>query len=232
MRALSIAATGMLAQQTNVEVISNNIANVNTTGHKRQRAEFQDLLYQDLRRVGATSSDAGAIIPTGVQIGVGVKVSGVYRIVSQGDLVQTENVLDMAIEGKGLFRITLPDGQDAYSRAGSFQRSATGEIATHDGFTVQPAITIPPEAIDVVINQTGEVQIKVAGQTDLTNIGQLELATFANEAGLEAKATICCWKPRHRGPPHWAAPAPPDLAASAKDSWRPPTSMRFPRLPR
>ena len=92
----------------------------------------------------------------------------------------------MAIEGKGLFRITLPDGQDAYSRAGSFQRSATGEIATHDGFTVQPAITIPPEAIDVVINQTGEVQIKVAGQTDLTNIGQLELATFANEAGLEA----------------------------------------------
>ena len=186
MRALSIAATGMLAQQTNVEVISNNIANVNTTGHKRQRAEFQDLLYQDLRRVGATSSDAGTIIPTGVQIGIGVKVSGVYRIVSQGDLVSTENQLDMAIEGKGLFRITLPDGQDAYTRAGSFQRSATGEIVTHDGLTVQPAITIPPEAIDVVINQTGEVQIKVSGQTELNNIGQFELATFANEAGLEA----------------------------------------------
>ena len=185
MRSLSIAATGMLAQQLNVEVISNNIANVNTTGFKRQRAEFQDLLYQDLRRVGATSSDAGTIIPTGVQIGVGVKVSGVYRVVSQGDLVSTENPLDVAVEGKGLFRITLPDGQDAYTRAGSFQRSATGQIVTNDGFTVQPAITIPPEAIDISINQSGEVLVKIAGQAEMTNVGQLELANFANEAGLE-----------------------------------------------
>lgn len=186
MRSLSIAATGMLGQQTNVEVISNNIANMNTTGYKRQRAEFQDLLYQDLRRVGAPSSDAGTIVPTGIQIGVGVKVSGVYRVNGQGNMLSTENPLDVAIEGNGYFRVTLPDGNDAYTRAGSFQRSATGELVTGDGYTVQPGITIPQEAVDVSINATGEVLVKLAGETDLTNLGQLELAVFSNDAGLES----------------------------------------------
>ncbi len=119
MRSLSIAATGMLAQQLNVEVISNNIANLNTTGFKRQRAAFQDLLYQNIRRVGSNSSDAGTIVPSGVQIGVGVKAGSVYRIVEQGDLAITENPLDLAVNGRGFFRVTLPTGEDAYTRAGN-----------------------------------------------------------------------------------------------------------------
>ena len=175
----------MLGQQTNVEVISNNIANMNTTAYKRQKAEFQDLLYPDLRRVGAPSSDAGTIVPTGIQIGVGVKVSGVYRINTQGDMTATENPLDVAIEGNGYFRVALPDCQDAFTRAGSFQRSPTDELVTGDGYTVQPGVTIPQEAIDIVVNHTGEVLVKLAGQTDLTNLGQLEIAVFANDAGLE-----------------------------------------------
>ena len=126
MRSLSIAATGMLAQQLNVEVISNNIANMNTTGYKRQRAEFQDLLYQNLRRVGSTSSDAGTIVPSGMQIGVGVKTAAVYRINEQGNLPMTDNPLDIAIKGQGFFQITMPDGNTAYTRDGSFQLNADG----------------------------------------------------------------------------------------------------------
>jgi len=125
MRSLNIAATGMLAQQTNVEVISNNIANMNTTSFKKQRAEFQDLLYQDHRRVGSASSDTGTIVPAGVQIGVGVKTAGVYRITEQGNLVSTNNTYDVAIQGKGFFQVTLPNGDNAYTRAGSFQLSAS-----------------------------------------------------------------------------------------------------------
>ena len=124
MRALNIAATGMLAQQLNVEVISNNIANMSTTGFKRSRAEFQDLLYQNARRVGANSSDAGTVIPSGVQVGVGVDVAATYRINEQGPMVPTENILDIAISGKGYFQITMPNGETAYTRAGSFQMSA------------------------------------------------------------------------------------------------------------
>ncbi len=186
MKALSIAATGMLAQQLNVEVISNNIANLQTTGFKRQRAEFQDLLYQNLRRIGAASSDDGTIVPTGIQIGVGVKSGSVYRITEQGNLVSTSNDLDLAIEGRGYFLVTLPGGEDAFSRAGAFSVSAEGEIVTQDGFTVAPGITIPEDAQDVSINATGEVLVKIAGQVDPQNVGQFELAIFFNDAGLEA----------------------------------------------
>ncbi|MFQ5533264.1 MAG: flagellar basal-body rod protein FlgG [Sphingomonadales bacterium] len=186
MRALSIAATGMLAQQLNVEVISNNIANMNTTAHKRQRAEFQDLLYQNIERVGANSSDDGTISPSGIQIGIGVKAGSVYRIGGQGDLVQTENPLDVAIQGKGLFHVLLPNGDDAYTRAGSFQLGPDGQIVTNDGFTVSPSITIPQEAKTVTVNSDGEVQISIDGQADAQTVGQLELATFFNNAGLEA----------------------------------------------
>ena len=186
MRALSIAATGMLAQQLNVEVISNNIANLNTTGHKRQRAEFQDLLYQNLRRVGTTSSDTGTIVPSGIQIGVGVKTGSVYRITEQGDLTKTDNQFDLAVKGRGFFRILLPDGTDAFTRAGAFQVSPQGELVTVDGYTVQPGITVPQDAVDVTINSNGEVLAKISGQVTPQNTGQLELAIFFNEAGLEA----------------------------------------------
>lgn len=186
MRTLSIAATGMMAQQTNVDVISNNIANMNTTAYKRQRAEFQDLLYQQEQRSGGATGGTDARAATGIQIGAGVKTAGVYRIAEQGALTQTSNRYDIAIDGMGYFQVTLPSNETAYTRAGSFQVSDQGELVTSDGLRVQPGITIPPGVIDVVISKTGEVQVKVPGQPALQTVGQLELATFVNEAGLEA----------------------------------------------
>ncbi|HPF47514.1 MAG: flagellar basal-body rod protein FlgG [Alphaproteobacteria bacterium] len=186
MKALSIAATGMLAQQLNVEVISNNIANMNTTAYKRQRAEFQDLLYQNIERAGAASSDAGTVVPTGIQIGVGVRAAGVYRVTSQGELVNSDTPLDLAINGKGYFRVQLPSGEDAYTRAGSFQLSPTGEIVNSEGYPISPGITIPQEAIDISINPNGEVLVKIEGQLEPQNVGQFEVVTFPNNAGLQA----------------------------------------------
>ncbi len=187
MRSLSIAATGMLSQQLNVEVISNNIANMNTTGFKRQRAEFQDLLYQNMRRIGAQSSDAGNIIPAGVQLGVGVMTAAVYRLSDQGTLQNTENTFDLAVQGRGYFQIQLPSGQTAYTRAGSFQVSSDGQLVTNNGFVVQPGITVPQDALDITINASGEVQASIDGQVAPQVVGQLELATFFNDAGLEAR---------------------------------------------
>ncbi len=186
MRSLSIAATGMLAQQRNVEVVSNNLANMNTTGYMRRRTEFHDLLYQNLRRVGSTSSDAGTIVPSGIQLGLGVKLAAVYRIHEQGNLTSTDNTFDMAIQGKGFFQIQLPNGDTAYSRDGTFQLNADGEIVTHDGYTLQPGITIPTNAVDVTINASGEVLVKREGQVNLSNVGQIQLAVFPNEPGLQA----------------------------------------------
>jgi flagellar basal-body rod protein FlgG len=186
MRSLSIGATGMLAQQLNVEVISHNIANMNTTAYTRRRVEFQDLLYQNLRRTGAQSADDGSLVPVGVQLGLGVQTAAVYRITTQGSLTQTENSLDTAINGRGYFQITLPNGDTAYTRAGAFQLSDTGNIVTVDGFQVQPNITIPANATDITIDSTGQVQVKIDGQVAPQTVGQLQLATFANEAGLLA----------------------------------------------
>jgi flagellar basal-body rod protein FlgG len=186
MRALNIAATGMLAQQLNVEVISNNIANMNTTAYKRQRAEFQDLLYQDERQVGSTSSDNGSIVPSGIQLGLGVRTAAVYRMSGQGQLVSTENSLDLAVQGKGYFQVELPSGQTAYTRAGSFQLSPQGQIVTPDGYTVLPGITIPNDAVDVTVNSSGQVLVSLSGQVTQQNVGQLEIATFPNEVGLQA----------------------------------------------
>ena len=186
MRSLNIAATGMLAQQLNVEVISNNIANLNTTGFKRQRAEFQDLLYQTERRVGATSSETGNIVPVGVQIGSGVKAAAVYRMSDQGNLINTNNSLDLAIQGHGFFQVLMPDGTTSYSRAGSFQLSPTGEIVTADGYVVQPGITLPSNTTAVTVNANGQVLAQIAGQQAPQTVGQLQLASFPNEAGLEA----------------------------------------------
>lgn len=186
MRSLSIGATGMLAQQTNVEVISNNIANMNTTAYARRRAEFNDLLYQNIRRPGAQSSDTGTVVPAGIQLGLGVKTDAVYRITEQGSLSSTDNPLDVAIQGKGYFQVEMPNGDTAYTRDGSFQLSADGTIVTNDGYTVQPGITVPQNAVDVTINSSGEVLVTLDGQTAQQNVGQLQLATFANEAGLSA----------------------------------------------
>jgi flagellar basal-body rod protein FlgG len=185
MKALSIAATGMLAQQQNVEVVSNNLANMNTTAFQRRRTEFQDLLYDNMRRVGSTSVDAGNVVPSGVQIGLGVRLAAVYRIPSQGNLAATDNPFDVAIQGRGYFPIDLPDGTTAYTRDGTFQLNADGQIVTHDGFAVAGGITIPSDAVDVTINQSGEVLVKLQGQVNLQNVGQFQIATFANEAGLE-----------------------------------------------
>lgn len=184
MRSLSIAATGMLAQQLNVEVISNNIANLNTTSFKSQRAEFQDLLYQNERNVGVNSSDSGTIVPVGVQIGTGVKAAAVYRLTQQGNLINTNNSLDIAIQGRGFFQIEMPDGSTAYTRAGSFQLSSTGEIVTADGYVVQPGITIPQNTTKVTVNANGQVLAQVAGQIQPQTVGQLQLVNFPNEAGM------------------------------------------------
>lgn len=186
MRALDIAATGMLAQQRNVEVVSNNLANMNTTGFMRRRCEFHDLLYQNLRRVGSTSAEDGSVVPSGVQMGLGVKLAAVYRVHAQGNLAATDNAFDLAIQGEGFFQIQLPSGETAYSRDGTFQLNADGEIVTHDGYVVEPGISVPEDAVDVTINQSGEVLVKLDGQVDLQNVGQLELATFPNPAGLQA----------------------------------------------
>jgi len=186
MRSLNIAATGMLAQQLNVEVISNNIANLNTTAFKRQRAEFQDLLYQTERRVGSTSSDTGTIVPVGVQIGSGVKAAAVYRMAEQGNLINTNNSLDLAIQGHGYFQIQMPDGTTAYTRAGSLQLSPTGEIVTADGYVVDPGVTLPATTTAITVNANGQVLATIAGQQQPSTVGQLQLANFPNEAGLEA----------------------------------------------
>ena len=186
MSALETAATGMLAQQLNVEVIANNIANMNTTAFKRQRAEFQDLLYQNLDQVGTDTSDTGTIEPTGVQIGTGVETSAVYRIMEQGGITITDNPLDLAIDGRGYFLVELPSGETAYTRAGAFQLSPDGDIVTSEGYLVQPGITVPENATSISINPNGEVFVTVDNQTNPTQVGQFDLATFANPAGLEA----------------------------------------------
>lgn len=186
MRSLNIAATGMLAQQLNVEVISNNIANMNTTGFKKRRVEFQDLIYQNMVPVGSTSSDIGTIVPAGVQVGLGVRPAAVYRISEQGNMSPTQNPLDLAVSGEGYFQVELPSGETAYTRAGSFQLSADGELVTADGYRVQPSIVIPEDATDIAVNSSGEVLVLLDGQVDPQNVGQLQLSNFPNEAGLES----------------------------------------------
>ncbi len=206
MQALSIAATGMMAQQLNVEVISNNIANMSTTGFKKQRAEFQDLLYQNLRRVGTNSSDTGTVVPSGVQVGLGVKTGSVYRIMNQGDMDNTGNKLDVAVQGRGFFRVQLPSGEDAYTRAGNFSLSATGQIVTSDGYTVQPGITVPSNATDITISKDGQVQATMPGQTSAQVVGQLELATFPNDAGLDPQGDNLFLETAASGSPSVATP--------------------------
>ena len=186
MRALRIAATGMAAQQLNVETISNNIANMNTVGFKKQRAEFQDLLYTNVSRQGAQSSDAGTVVPTGIQLGSGVKTGTIYRITEQGTMTKTDNKFDLAINGKGYFQVQMPSGDTGYTRAGNFAINDQGQLCTVDGYLVQPQITIPQGATDVTISKSGQVQASIAGSATPQTVGQLTLASFYNEAGLDA----------------------------------------------
>src|SRR3954462_10295650 len=173
MRALYTAATGMMAQELNVQVISNNIANMRTTGYKRQRAEFQDLLYEHVRRIGTQTSDQGNILPVGVDLGSGVKTTGTPRIMTQGSLSPTGKDFDVAIRGEGFFKIQMPDGTFAYTRDGSFQMGAQGRIVTPQGSVVQPGLTIPANSTGITISPQGQVSVTAVGSTTPTVLGQL-----------------------------------------------------------
>lgn len=183
MQALRIAATGMNAQQVNVDTLSNNIANLNTTGFKQMVPAFQDLMYQNKVAVGAITSAAGTLAPTGLQIGLGVTVGASYKVMEQGTLNNTGNDFDLAISGRGFFRVTMPDGTTSYTRDGSLQINQDGQLVTKDGYPIDPAITVPSTAVDFTVTDSGVVSAKVDGT--VTNLGQLTLATFMNEAGLE-----------------------------------------------
>ncbi|MBI5637388.1 MAG: flagellar basal-body rod protein FlgG [Nitrospinae bacterium] len=182
-RSLYTAATGMGAMQENINVISNNLANVGTMGFKRSRAEFQDLLYQTMRMPG-TETPTGNQVPTGIQVGMGSKLSAVSKLFSQGDFQQTSNELDMAIQGKGFFQVLQPDGTVGYTRMGAFRLDSTGQMVTGDGEPLEPPITIPQDALNVSISATGQVSVIQPGQTVATVVGQMELASFINPAGL------------------------------------------------
>lgn len=184
-KAMRTAATGMVAQQMNVDNIANNLANVNTTGYKKSSIEFQDVLYQNYRRAG-TASAIGSEVPTGLSIGYGTRVSATVRQFTEGNLTPTGNPLDLAIDGDGFFQVTRPDGTLAYTRDGAFKISGEGQIVTSDGYFLEPQISIPEDATAISVGQDGTVEVLVAGQTDPQQVGQIELARFVNPAGLNA----------------------------------------------
>lgn len=186
MRALYTAATGMMAQETNVQVISNNIANLRTTGYKRQQAHFQDLVYENLRRSGSATSDQGNQLPAGIAIGSGVKTASTARAMGQGSLTSTEKDYDVAIRGEGFFRLRMPDGRFGYTRDGSFDLDAQGQLVNREGYQLDPGISVPQTATSVTIGATGLVQAKLPGQTQAQNLGQLQLARFVNKVGLDS----------------------------------------------
>ena len=185
MRSLSIAKTGLDAQQTQLDVVANNLANVGTTGFKRSRAVFEDLLYQNLRQSGGQTSDQTRM-PSGLQVGTGVKVVATERIHSQGNPVKTDNPKDVAINGLGFFQVLMPDGTSSYTRDGSFQSDQAGQLVTASGYPVQPAITIPQNATSLTVGRDGTVSVTQAGNTASVQVGQIQLNTFLNPAGLQS----------------------------------------------
>jgi flagellar basal-body rod protein FlgG len=186
MNALQIAASGMSAQQMKVEVVSNNLANMSTTGYNARRADFADLMYQQVQRPGTISAQDGTMLPTGVQLGLGVRPSSVSVVLAQGTLSQTSGDLDVAIEGRGYIEVTLPSGGAAYTRDGALKRSADGQVVTADGYAVAPGLTIPTDAKSISINANGELYAYFTDQVEPSLLGQFTLATFTNEKGLEA----------------------------------------------
>jgi flagellar basal-body rod protein FlgG len=184
-RSLYIAKTGLDAQQTQLDVVSNNLANVGTTGFKRSRAVFEDLMYQNMRQVGGQTSDQTRL-PSGLQLGTGVRVVATERLHSQGNLTKTDNPKDVAINGGGFFQVLMPDGTTSYTRDGSFQTNAEGQLVTASGFQVQPQITIPQNATSITVARDGTVSVTQAGSTATVQVGQLQLATFLNPTGLQS----------------------------------------------
>ncbi|MCK1745510.1 flagellar basal-body rod protein FlgG [Bradyrhizobium sp. 139] len=185
MQALHTAATGMAAQELNVQVISNNIANLRTTGFKKQTAAFQDLIYEHVRRVGAQASDQGTIVPVGVDIGGGVKTVGTPRSMTQGTLSQTGNDLDLAMSGEGFFKILMPDGTYQYTRDGTFQMDNQGRVVTAQGNPVQPTITIPNNASGITVSEQGQISVTLPGSSSSSIVGQIGVTRFINKAGLQ-----------------------------------------------
>jgi flagellar basal-body rod protein FlgG len=212
MKALAIAATGMNAQQTNLEVIANNIANINTTGFKRARAEFSDLLYQTERLQGVPNRANDNIVPEGASIGLGVKTTAIRNLHIQGSLTSTGNKFDLALTGNGWFQVQGADGETLYTRAGAFNTNANGELVTADGYLVEPAITVPTNTVEVIVNKTGEVFARIDGQTALQQLGQLQLANFANEAGLEPLGDNLFKETTASGPANTGVPGDPGFA--------------------
>ena len=183
-RALWTAASGMQSQQVNMDVIANNLANVNSSGFKKSRADFQDILYQTAKAAG--TGGTGAEVPTGVQVGLGSRVAAVQKVFTTGDFQQTENELDVAIEGPGFFQVTLPDGTDAYTRSGALKKDSTGQLVTSDGFPIVPQIVIPEGSTSVTIGSSGAVDVMLDGESTATEVGNIELVRFGNPAGLSS----------------------------------------------
>jgi flagellar basal-body rod protein FlgG len=185
MRALYTSATGMMAQQLNMDVVANNLANVNTNGFKKSRVDFQDLLYQNTREAGTTVAK-GAMVPTGEQVGLGTRSAAIQKLYTPGEYQQTDTPLDLAIEGSGFFQVLTPNGATAYTRDGSFKLDNQGKIVTSDGYALQPEITVPPEASSITIGNDGTVSATLPGQTQPQELGQIQIARFLNPAGLDS----------------------------------------------
>jgi flagellar basal-body rod protein FlgG len=204
-RSLWIAKTGMEGQQTKLDAISNNLANVGTNGFKRGSVSFEDLMYQNLRSAGAASSDQSSL-PTGLQVGLGVRVAAASRNFSQGSVQQTSSRFDMAIQGNGFFQIQMPDGSTGYTRDGSFQVDANGQLVTNAGFQVMPGITVPANASSFDVDKDGTVSVSLPGQTAKQVLGQIQLSSFVNPAGLEARGGNIYTETAATGTPNTAAP--------------------------
>ncbi|MDO9235043.1 MAG: flagellar basal-body rod protein FlgG [Aquabacterium sp.] len=206
MRSLWVSKSGMEAQQTQLDHIANNLANSGTNGYKQSHAVFEDLMYQNLRQSGANSSEQ-TVLPTGLQVGLGVRAVATSRQFSQGNLAQTSNNMDVAIQGKGFFQIAMPDGTTGYTRDGSFQIDSQGQIVTNNGYLVQPGITLPPTASGVTIGNDGTITAMLPGQVAPQNLGQIQLANFINPAGMEPKGQNIFTETASSGAPQTGAPA-------------------------
>jgi len=214
-RSLFTAATGMIAQQLNLDVIANNLANVNTPGFKKSRADFQDLMYQIIEEPGTAASQQGTS-PTGIQVGLGVRPAAVGRVHSQGDFESTGNPLDLAIEGDGFFQITLPNGDSVYTRSGAYKLSETGNLVNSDGYELTPAITIPPDAIGITIGSDGTVTVNQPGATTPTEVGQIQTARFQNAAGLRSMGQNLFQETESSGPATLGTPGEDGLGSIAQ----------------
>ena len=204
-RSLYVAKSGLEAQQTQLDVVSNNLANVGTTGFKKSRAVFEDLMYQNLRQVGGQTSDQTRL-PSGLQVGTGVRVVATERMHAQGNMTKTDNPKDVAINGQGFFQVQMPDGTTSYTRDGSFQTDSEGQLVTASGYLIQPAITIPQNTTSMTIGRDGIVSITQAGSTASTQVGQLQLATFLNPAGLQSQGENLYTETDSSGPPNLVNP--------------------------